>query len=153
MTLRRHQIFGAVRTLLQASPYLQGVEVVPDLGSIESTRQMEVALRTKGIVIAVSPVLEQIATGDGRAGYQTSARFAVHVRTNPNRNAQMLQVDPDIAVEAVQHALLGAGSGLAHLPFTPAEPAVVLDTTDAPNLTHTLFWEIPIPVLPPPPAP
>lgn len=152
MSLRRHEIFGVVKALLESAHYLREVPVVHDIGSIESTREMELALRTKGVVLAVSPILEQVASGDGRIGYQTSARFAIYVRTNRSRNDEMLQLDPDLAVEAVQYALLGAGSSVQNLPFTPGEPAVDLDVNDAPNLTHRLFWEIPISVLPPIPA-
>jgi hypothetical protein len=152
--MRRHQLYAAVKALIEASPYLDGVTVVRDDNSITSTATMETALKVKGIVIAVSPILEQRSTnaGGSRSGYATTAQFAVHVRTNPNKNAAMFNLDPDLAVEAVQYALLGAGGGNSGLTFSPAEPATALVPEDAPNLTHVLFFQFPIPVLPPTPA-
>jgi len=152
--MRRHEIYPAVKALIEAAPYLQGVLVVRDDNAATTTSQMEAALRTTGIVIAVSPILDQrnTNTGGSRSGYNTTAQFAVHVRTNPNRNAQMLALDADLAVEAVQYALLGAGGGSNGLAFAPADPAVILLVEDAPNLTHALFFQFPLAILPPAPT-
>jgi len=149
MSLRRHQIFGAVKDLLSAAPYLQGVPVISDDGRRENTKAQEDALLTgHGVVIAIPPILREVPDEHSPSGYMTRAQFGIHLRTNPERRGTS-GFDPDLGVEAIQYAMLGQPAVHPNLRFRPIAPGVTHLDADEPNLTHVLFFEVPVGVFPP----
>lgn len=145
--LTRATVRTAIKARLEAWSYFATRTVKAHLDNMAEAdrREMEAQIRARGVVLAVTPILQSHIPGGDSGSTRTlvaeEVRLAVMVRTNTTRNADAdaAQVDVDTAPAEVMRALLDQGGTAALRGIRPAPDLTALQPDDEGILTTAVF--------------
>lgn len=158
MSLTAASVRPTLKTALEAAaPFAAaGVKAIAFEGDVEANEELENAIKTKGMVLALAPLLASRNSSKASTRLLERAVFAVNIRTNPTINADAAkggsEIDHDVAGDAVIRVLLALGGSNGALPeLEPGNGDLVrqLMPSDAGLRTTAVYFSVPLTLSPP----